>query len=312
MPRMARIISVGECMVELSRGADGRFSLAFGGDTFNTAVYVARAGLMVAYATVLGDDPYSTSIRSLAHLEGVATDLMGTAKGRMPGLYIIETSPAGERTFHYWRDRAPARELFDLPAGDAAAAAMLHASAVYFSGITLSLYSAAGLDRFAASLSAAKAAGAKIVMDSNYRVRGWGGDLDRARATFERFWRLADIALPTFDDEQALWGDAMPDATTSRLAAFGVPEIVVKNGAKGAVVLHRSEIADVPCPVPLRPLDTTAAGDSFNAGYLTARLRNAPPRDAAHLGHRLAGAVIQHRGAIVPKTATAPVLGVKV
>ncbi len=185
---------------------------------------------------------------------------------------------------------------------------MLKASAVYFSGVTLSLYSSAGLDRFAAAIAAARAAGVRVVMDSNFRPRGWSGDLERARIVFERFWRLADIALPTFDDEQALWGDAMPDATVSRLAALGIQEIVVKNGAKGAIFLARGDVVDVPCPTPLRPVDSTAAGDSFNAGYLSARLRMAPPRDAAHLGHRLAAAVIQHRGAIVPKAATAPVL----
>lgn len=311
MSRMARIVSIGECMVELARGGDGRFGLAFGGDTFNAAVYLARAGLPVAYATVLGDDAYSQGIRKLAQLEGVATDLIATAAGRMPGLYLIETS-GGERTFHYWRERAPARELFELPAGAVTAAAMAQASAVYFSGITLSLYSPEGLEHFAAALATARAAGARIVMDNNYRTRGWAGDTDRARATFERFWRLADVALPTFEDEQALWGDTSPDQTLSRLAALGVREVVVKNGAAGAVVLAHAEIAEVPCPAPLTPVDTTAAGDSFNAGYLAARLRHAPPRDAARLGHRLAAAVIQHRGAIVPRTATEPVLGPKV
>src|SRR2546421_217882 len=51
-----RVIAVGEVMVELARGGDGRFGMACGGDTFNTAVYLARAGLDVSYATALGDD----------------------------------------------------------------------------------------------------------------------------------------------------------------------------------------------------------------------------------------------------------------
>jgi 2-dehydro-3-deoxygluconokinase len=305
---MTRVISIGECMVELARGSDNRFGLAFGGDTFNTAVYIARAGQPVAYATVLGDDPYSTGIRSLAHLEGVGTDLIATAKGRMPGLYLIETN-AGERTFWYWRERSPARELFDLPAGEDVAKAMTTATAIYFSGVTLSLYGEAALDRFAAALAAAKSKGVLIVMDSNYRPRGWGGATERAQAVFSRFWKLADIALPTFEDEQALWGDAHADQTISRLAALGVPEVVVKDGAAGALVLSRAQVAEVPCPAPLTPVDTTAAGDSFNAGYLAARLRNVPPTDAARLGHRLAAAVIQHRGAIVPRTATDAILG---
>src|ERR1700710_404140 len=109
-----RVICVGEVMVELARGADNRYGLGFGGDTFNTAVYLARAGVPTGYATALGDDPYSGKLLDFANAEGVATDLMLQVPGRMPGLYLIETDTAGERQFHYWRDSAPARDLFEL------------------------------------------------------------------------------------------------------------------------------------------------------------------------------------------------------
>ncbi len=207
-------------MVELSRGPDGRFGLAYGGDTFNTAAYMARAGLEVAYATAIGDDPYSAGIAAAARSEGVSTDLVATLEGRMPGLYLIETTAAGERSFWYWRDRAAARDLFDSAHADRIAEAIAAARLVYFSGITLSIYGARGLDRFAAALETARARGAVIAMDSNYRPRGWNGDSDRARATFARFWQVAHIALPTFDDEQMLWGDATPAATAARPDAF--------------------------------------------------------------------------------------------
>jgi 2-dehydro-3-deoxygluconokinase len=112
-----RVVTVGECMVELARGSDGRFGLAYGGDTFNTAAYLARAGVPVSYATAVGDDPYSAGILELARQEGVGTDLVVILKGRMPGLYLIETN-SGERTFWYWRDRAAARDLFECTDAD--------------------------------------------------------------------------------------------------------------------------------------------------------------------------------------------------
>ena len=302
------VISIGECMVELARGPDGRFGQAFGGDTFNTAVYLARCGVPVAYATALGDDPYSVGILGLARDEGIATDLVHIAPGRMPGLYLIETNRQGERTFHYWRERSPARDLFDGPAAPKVAAAMQTAKLVVFSGITLSLYGDAALDRFAVAIASARTAGARIAMDGNYRPRGWAGDLARARRTMERFWRLADIALPTFDDEAALWGDADPTATIDRLAALGVPEIVAKQGADGALCRMGSEMVAVPVPAFVKPVDTSAAGDSFNAAYLAARLGGAEPGAAALAGHCLAAIVIQHRGAIAPREATRPAI----
>src|SRR5947209_8296139 len=110
-----RVVAIGEVMVELARANDGRYSLAFGGDTFNTAVYLARSGVPVAYATALGDDSYSDGVLAMATAEGVASDLVIRVAGRMPGLYVIETDSAGERRFYYWREMSPARELFELP-----------------------------------------------------------------------------------------------------------------------------------------------------------------------------------------------------
>ena len=142
---MARAVSIGEVMVELAREPDGRFTLGYGGDTFNTAVYLARLGVDTAYATALGEDRYSDAILKRAADEGVSTDLVLREPGRAPGLYLIETDKKGERTFHYWRDTSPARELFELPGWERVAEAIVTADLVYFSGITLSLYSNAGI-----------------------------------------------------------------------------------------------------------------------------------------------------------------------
>jgi 2-dehydro-3-deoxygluconokinase len=305
MPETPRVISVGEVMVELSRGPEGRYGLAYGGDTFNTAVYLARAGIPTTYATALGDDPYSDELMALASAEGVGTDLMLRVPGRQPGLYLIETDAKGERKFYYWRDTSPARELFELGDWPTLAEALLSARMVYFSGVTLSLYSNTGLGRFLAALELARKQGAIVAFDGNFRPRGWKGDTQRTRTVFAEALKRVDIALPTFDDEAVLWGDANPEATVERLQAFGIAEIVVKNGPNSALVAHKTTREPVPVPEVVTPIDTTAAGDSFNAAYLAARLQGAEPAAAATAAHSLAGQVIQHRGAIMPRAAAA-------
>jgi 2-dehydro-3-deoxygluconokinase len=299
----SRVVTVGEVMVEMARGGDGRFSQGCGGDTFNTAVYLARAGVEVAYATALGDDPYSDGIVSLAHAEGVKTDLMLRVPGRQPGLYLIETDPKGERRFYYWRDTSPARELFELQDWARIAESLLTARLVYFSGITLSLYSNAGLGRFLAILELARKQGARVAFDGNFRPRGWKGDLPRTRTVFIEALKRVDVALPTFDDEAVLWGDPSPEATVERLKAFGIAEIVVKNGPNSALVAVGGQQDFVPVPEVVEPVDTTAAGDTFNAGYMAARLAGDNPLAAAAAGHRLAAEKVRHRGAIMPRTA---------
>jgi 2-dehydro-3-deoxygluconokinase len=114
--------------------------------------------------------------------------------------------------------------------------------------------------------------------------------------------KRVDIALPAYDDEAVLWGDPSPEATIERLQAFGVNEIVVKNGPNSALVAAGDNRNFVPVPDVVVPVDLTAAGDGFNAGYLAARISGSTPIDAASAAHRLAGHVIRHRGAISPRS----------
>lgn len=297
-----RVVTIGEVMIELARGSDGRYALGFGGDTFNTAIYLARAGIGVSYATAIGDDPYSAALIDLATAEGVGTELIARVPGRMPGLHLVETDPKGERTFYYWRDTSPARELFELPNWNATADAILNAKVIYFSGITLSLYSNAGLGRFLALLELARQRGAIVAFDSNYRPRGWKGDAARARTVYAEALKRVDIALPSFDDEAVLWSDTSPDGTVQRLQAFGIAEVVVKNGTGDALVVARDVNERVPLPRVAQAIDTTAAGDSFCAGYLASRLKGESPADSALAAHRVASEVVQHRGAIIPRS----------
>jgi 2-dehydro-3-deoxygluconokinase len=294
-------ICVGEALVELARGADGRFALASGGDTFNTAIYLARAGLPVNFATALGDDPYSEAIVSLAAAEGVGTELMLRVAGRLPGLALADAARNDKRRTYTWREASPARELFELPNWTRVAEALTTARLVFFSGITLSLYSNVGLGRFLAAVELARSNGARIAFDGNFRPDAWRGDLSRTRTVFAEALKRVDIALPAYDDEAVLWGDPSPEATVERLQAFGVNEIVVKNGPNSALVAIAGQRDAVPVPEVVAPVDPTAAGDGFNAGYLAARLSGRVPLEAAAAAHRLAGQVIRHRGAILPR-----------
>jgi 2-dehydro-3-deoxygluconokinase len=300
-----RAVCVGEAMIELLRGGDGRFALACGGDTFNTAIYLARAGIEAAFASALGDDPYSESILALAAAEGVASDLILRTPGRLPGLYLVDMDAAGKQHSHFWRGEAPAGDLFELPDWGRVAAGLVAAKLVYFSGITLSLYSNAALGRFLAVIEMARQNGAKIAFDGNFRPRGWKGDLTRTRTVFMEALKRVDIALPAYDDEAILWGDPSPEATVARLQAFGIGEIVVKNGPNSALVVAQGTNEFVPVPEVVVPIDPMAAGDGFNAGYLAARLAGNGPLPAAAAAHQLAGQVIRHRGAIMPRAAAA-------
>ena len=296
-----RAAAIGECMVEFHRRPDGSYGRGFGGDTLNCALYLSRLGIPTDYVTMLGDDRLSQEMLDGWAGEGVGVGLVGRVPGRVPGLYLIETDAQGERTFLYWRSAAPVRDLMRLRGGSLATELAGH-DLVYLSGITLSLFDEPGRRQLAKILAALRAGGARVAFDGNYRPRGWP-DAEEARAAFTAMLRVSDIALPTFDDEAALFGDASPEATIERLRALGVAEIVVKRGDQPCLVAAAGTVMPVAVERPVTPVDTTAAGDSFNAGYLAARLKSAGPAVAARSGHRLAGEVVRHRGAIIPREA---------
>jgi 2-dehydro-3-deoxygluconokinase len=301
----SRAICVGEVSMELRRGGDGRFALSCGGDVFNTAIYLARAGIDVAFASAIGDDPYSDSILALAAAEGLSSNLVLRVPGRLPGLCLIENGANGERSARAWREGAPVRDLFELPDWMRIAESLVTAKLIYFSGITLSLFSTTGLGRFLAVLEVARQQGTKVAFDGNFRPHGWKGDLARTRTVFIETLKRTDIALPTYDDEAVLWGDPSPEATVARLQAFGIGEIVVKNGPNSALIAAPGSQEFIPVPEVVVPVDTTAAGDGFNAGYLAARLNGDTPAQAANAAHRLAGNVIRYPGALMPRVAAA-------
>lgn len=294
------VVAIGECMMEFRSAGGGRYALSYGGDTFNTAVYLRRLGVPVAYGTALGDDPFSDEIIALCQNEEIDVDLIARVPDRLPGIYLIKTDAAGERSFFYWRDVSPARRLFDLPGSADLVDRLQQFSLIYLSGITLSLYSDNGRRILFEALDAVRRRGGRVAFDSNYRALGWP-DADAARAAFTTIMSRIDISLPTLDDERLLFGDEDAAAIVRRYRSAGASEVVVKDGPKGCTVADSGETVFVPTGRIVEPVDTTAAGDSFNAGYLAARLGGAAPAAAARAGHDLAAVVIQHPGAIIAR-----------
>jgi 2-dehydro-3-deoxygluconokinase len=304
---MARIAAIGEVMVELAPYPTAQeeqrevMALGFAGDTFNTSVYMARLGTQAEYVTILGDDPYSDQIIARAEAEKIGTSMIQRLPGRSPGLYIIRNTPDGEREFFYWRKEAPARELFS---NDAAAANLAKQLAgvdcVYLSGITLAIISETARITLGYLLKELRSEGVTVAFDSNFRPRLWQSK-EAAQQAMLSVLQHTDIALLTLDDEKLLWGDDSIEGATKRYADLSLKELVLKRGAEDSIIIRDGKQERVPVPPVKNVIDTTGAGDTFNAGYLSARLNGAEPADAAKEGTRCAGIVIRHRGGVIDK-----------
>ncbi len=293
---LKRFISIGECMLELSAQGDlWRMNVA--GDTFNTAWYARRLlppDWEVGYVTRLGRDSFSDRMAGFLAESGIVP-LLTRHPTRGVGLYAIELRD-GERSFAYWRDSSAARTLADDE--EPLASALPGADAVHVSGITLAILPPAGRDRLIAALTGAQGL---TVLDPNLRLRLWES-ADTARTVLMRAARAVQVALPSFEDEAALFGDGTPDVTLRRYLGAGAREVVVKNG--GGEILAAAGASQIRLTLPrVTPVDTTGAGDSFNAGYLAARLQGAGLEDAVRCAHALASRVVLWPGALLPPEA---------
>jgi 2-dehydro-3-deoxygluconokinase len=294
-----KIAILGECMVELSQQTNGLFNMGYGGDTLNTAVYLSRCGGQVDYFTVLGDDAYSQSMLHKWVDEGVGTEQVKISQGKMPGLYIIDNDEHGERYFNYWRDTAAAKTLIqDYPE---IFQQLTDYPIIFLSGITLSLYSEQDLAQLFDFLDSYRAQGGKVVFDNNYRQRNWG-TLERALPVFAKMMKNTDIALLSFDDEKEMYSEHTPQACIERWVQAGTKEIVLKNGHEGCHHYLDGQTQQVPLLKVVKPVDTTAAGDSFNGGYLAAKLAGKPALECIEAGQRCASTVIMHKGAIIDRS----------
>ncbi|MCR8723758.1 sugar kinase [Frigidibacter sp. SLM-1] len=294
----ARFLSIGECMVEMAPQAGGLFAMGFAGDTLNTAWYARRAlppEWTVGYLTAVGTDRISDDMVGFIEDSGLDSSAIARVPERTVGLYLIQLSGA-ERSFAYWRDSSAARLL----AADAGRlrAALDGARLAYLSGITLAILSPADRAVLLQELTRARAAGTLVAFDPNLRPRLWP-DAPTMRDAVTRAAQVADIVLPSFDDEAAAFGDADPQATARRYAARGAGLVVAKNGAGEVAALSDGQMTLWTPPAVAQPVDTTAAGDSFNAAFLAAHLTGAGLLEALQAGAALAGKVIGQRGALV-------------
>ena len=296
---MTRIVCIGECMVEMAPlDSAATYRMGFAGDTLNTAWYLARLlgdRAEVGYFTAVGTDSVSDQMLSFLGSAGIDTSSILRRADRTLGLYMIQLQN-GERSFSYWRSNSAARTL--AQSANDISTALRDAGIAYFSGITLAILPPEDRATLSHALENVRAAGGTVVFDPNLRPKLWADPQDMTQAIMDAA-RLSDIVLPSHEDEATWFGDQSPEDTARRYAQQGAGIVVVKNGPGEMVVRSGAGLSRHQPEQVSAVIDTTAAGDSFNAGFLASYIAGEPLDQAIAAGARLAARVVTYRGALV-------------
>jgi sugar/nucleoside kinase (ribokinase family) len=244
-------------------------SMVVGGSAAITAVAAARLGLSVELVAAVGADPAGEFMLSQLAQEGVGNGAVAV-RDSVPTGMTVALSRGADRAILTALGAVASLTTQDVPATLLARARHVHVSSYFLLERSLG----PGL---AAMLASARAAGATTSLDTNWDPAEEWGD-GQLRASLAQ----TDVLLPNEQEAMRIAGEPNLPAAADALTAAG-PRLAVKLGERGVLcadgrVWHRVELP------PVTPVDTTGAGDCFNAGLIAGLLRGLALSDAATLG----------------------------
>lgn len=298
------IIALGEPLIEFSAVESGaltdgaRFVAGCGGDTCNFVVAVNRLGGRAGYITRIGNDPFADILTTCWAREGVDTQFVERDAAARTGLYFITRDAAGHLFTYYRQDSAASRMTPSrLPHDYIRNARWLHVT-----GISQAI-SPTAADTVETAIISARTSGTVVSYDPNLRLKLW--PLEQARAIIHRTLAQVDILMPSYEDARQLTGIEDPEQIVRFYLARGPRIVVLKMGAEGALLATAEIDQDPPtlhrvAPYPVDAVDTSGAGDTFNAAFAVSRLAGRPLPDCVRYANAAGALVTTGFGTITP------------
>ena len=276
----------------IEQEAETVYKPGFGGDTANAVVAAARQGARTAYFSAVGSDPFGSSFLKLWDRENVDRSSVIMRDTVRTGIYFI-TYAEDDHEFTYWRNGSAASlmTVAELPREQIAAARILHVS-----GISQAISFSAS-QAVAEAITLARNSGTLVNYDTNLRLKLW--PIEQARRTIHEAVARSDIARPGLDDAMQLTGLERPEDICRFYLDLGPSIVALTMGAKGTMVMTRGETRVIQA-MPVKAIDATGAGDTFDGSFLAEYLRTHDPFAAAAWANAAAALSTQGYGAVDP------------
>lgn len=297
------VLCLGEALIDFIADATGslttvsRFLKCAGGAPANVAVGVARLGVPCGFIGKVAADPFGDFLVTTLQTNGVDTRRMVRSRDAPTALAFVSRAASGERDFLFYRNPCADLQLTeqDLPLDWLQRARFLHIGGV-------SLSSEPSRQATLRAIQYAKVNRVVVTFDPNLRLELWKGGLAECRQVVRSALSFTETFLPSEEELLLLMNTNDLDKAISQVLDLGPRVVCVKQGSRGAFVAVKSATGrfegsrQAAFTVPV--VDTTGAGDGFNAGLVAGLASGMTLPMAVRQGTGVAALVITKKGAM--------------
>ena len=292
-----KICAIGECMMELTNAKHALYSQSIAGDTLNFTSYLDKKIFNTSYFTAVGTSDVSKRVISFLQKQKIKTNLVSRISSHEIGLYLIENSKVGEKIFYYWRDNSAAKFFFNNQNIKQCQNQLKKFQYVYFSGITLSLFDNNNFYKFLSLIEFLKKKQIKIIFDFNIRIKRWSKK--KLFSYFSKTLPFVDILFSSGEDLNFLKGNASLRTFKNLIQKYNIEHAIYRNNARLNYSFYKDESYFIKNKIKNKVVDTSGAGDGYNATYISKFIKFNDPQKALHAASEIGAKIVMKKGAIV-------------
>lgn len=291
------ICAIGECMMELTNATNVLYSQSIAGDTLNFSSYLDKNIFDTSYFTAVGTSEISKRVINFLQKKKIKTNLLSQIDSHEIGLYLIENSKVGEKIFYYWRDNSAAKFFFNNQNLNKYKNQLEKFQYVYFSGITISLFENHNFVNFISILEFLKKNQIKIIFDFNIRIKRWSKK--KLFSYFSKTLPFVDILFASGEDLNFLKGNSSVKSFTNLIQKYNINHGIYRSNARLNYSFYKDERYFIKNKIKNKVVDTSGAGDGYNAAYISNFIKFNNPQKALHAASKIGAKIVMKKGAIV-------------
>ena len=290
------ICSIGECMIEMTNVEKELYNYSVAGDTLNFTSYLDQSIFNKFYLTAIGTSDINKGVISFFKKKKINTDLVKKISSKEIGLYLIKNTKRGEKKFYYWRDDSAANFFFNH-INKSLFINKYTFDYIYLTGITLSILDFKNIDKFITNLSVLRKKNSKIIFDFNIRIKRWSKK--NLNLYLNKILPNVDILFCSGEDLVCWKKNNNIKTFQYILKKFNIYHAIYRKNEEYNYSFYKNKKYMIKNKPIKKVVDTSGAGDGYNAAYLSSFIISNNPQIALNEASKIGAKIVMKKGAIV-------------